>query len=143
VTDLLADYRRGGTVPELDATPQKASERQTGGYRAFGVASGQARPLRLDIRATEGLSVARAYSSLLEIAYDRHDYSGILLLFPQKIVTIKGRNLRPVVDALLAQTCEYLQQIGQGERAATDAPVIDDIQTAGAPAGKPTPKAGG
>jgi hypothetical protein len=84
------------------------------------------------------MAIARAYSSLSEIAYDRAAYSAIFLLFPQKFVTIKGRNLRPVVEALLAQTCEYLQQICEGERAEPSAPVIIEIQTAGA-----APHAGG
>jgi hypothetical protein len=100
-------------------------------YRAFGVASGQAKPLRLDIRAAHGLAVARTYSALAEIAYDRTAYTGILLLFAGKLVSLKGRNLRPVVEALLTGTCEYLQQIGEGEEGEPGAPVIEDIITAG------------
>lgn len=145
--DLLAPFRRDGALPK--AQPQERPQPQAGGYRAFGVASGQAKPVRLDIRAAKGLAVARGYSSLAEIAYDRASYTGIMLLFPQKLVTIKGRNLKPVVESLLAGTCEFLQQAGEGEQAEGGAPVIEEIITAGAtPAArdapaKPAPKAGG
>jgi len=59
--------------------------------------------VRLDIRPARGLAIARPYTALTEIAYDRQGYTGILLFFVGgKLVTVTGHNLKPVVDSLLA-----------------------------------------
>jgi hypothetical protein len=131
VDDPLAPFRRPG-APRA-ARPAGGQERPHGppGYRAFGLARGPARPLRLEFRAATGLAVARAYTLLTEIAYDRDHYGLIILLFGQRKVTLHGRHLRPVVDALLAGTCEFITEIRDGEEAQEGAPAITRIVTAG------------
>jgi hypothetical protein len=130
--DVLAPFRRPGSTPATSPAAQR--DRELAGYRAYGVASGPARPLRLDIRPKDGLAVARLYSALTEIAYDRTGYSGILLVFTGKLVKLRGRNLRPVVEALLAGTCEYVAELGDGEQAKDGEPVIDRIEGVATPA---------
>jgi hypothetical protein len=125
---MLAQFRRPGARPAVSPAAEREPKQELGGYRAFSVASGAARPLRLDIRPKDGLAVARLYSGLTEIAYDRAGYGGILLVFGAKLVKLRGRNLRPVVDALLAGTCEYVAELGDGEEARDGEPVIDRIE---------------
>jgi hypothetical protein len=123
--DLLAPYRRGGTP-----APAPTSPRAGKGYSAFSaVRAGGAKPQRLELRPKDGLAVARLYSALSEIAYDRADYTGILLIFPAgRAIRIHGKQLRPVADALLAGTCEYLAELKDGEVAPEGAPVIERME---------------
>jgi hypothetical protein len=116
-------------------TPQEASpEPEHTGYCACGIARGPDKPKRIELRCAKGLAVARPYSAISEIAYDRAKYSGFLLLFPGKLVTIRGRNLKPVIEALLASTCEFLQQIGEAEKAERGKPVITQLIITNSPA---------
>jgi hypothetical protein len=141
MTDILAPFRKPGSVPAARPEEQAESQAQTQqptGYQAFGIAGGTAKPLRLDIRVARGLAVARPYSGISEIAYDREGYTGILLLWPGKLVTISGHNLRPVVEALLAGTCEFLAEFDDSGKWQPGAAIINKITTAGPkPAGKP------
>ncbi len=128
--DPLAPFRKAG-APRA-ARPAREQEKPQGSpsYRAFGLARGPARPLRLEFRTATGLAVARAYALLTEIAYDRDHYSIIVLLFGGRKVTLQGRNLRPIVDALLAGTVEFLAELRDGEEAQDGAPAITRIVTA-------------
>ncbi len=128
--DPLAEFRRPGSIPA--ALPDVEDT----GYRAFSVASGSARPLRIDIRPARSLAFSRFYAGLSEIQYDHLDYSGVILVFATKRVRLKGRNLRPVIEALNAGTCEYVAELDDGDTAPDDdAPVIEQISI-GAPDGQ-------
>jgi hypothetical protein len=140
MTDILAPFRKVGAVPAARAEEAAEPEAAATGYRAFGIASGTAKPSRLDIRVARGLAVARHYSTLSEIAYDREGYTGILLFWPGKLVTIKGHHLKPVIEALLAGTAEFLAELTDGETWQRGGPVITQITTAGS---KPATKAEG
>jgi hypothetical protein len=121
--DLLASFRRLGAAPRAAPPPQPPT-----GYSAFSATSASAKPHRLELRPRDGLAVARLYSGLQEIAYDRSDYTGILLIFAGgMMVRIQGRNLRPVTEALLAGTCEYLSEL-DGEIPPGEAPVIERME---------------
>ncbi len=121
--DPLAAFRTRG------ARAAPAASITAPAYRAHGTAAGGAKPLRLDIRVKGGMSVARLYSSITEIAYDRDTYTGILLIVPGKVIKIRGRGLQPVVEALLAGTCEFLAERQEGEPFDEHAPVIERIET--------------
>ncbi len=138
--DLLAQYRRPGAQPVAPPEPgQEPDGRCQGqaGHRAFGVASVVARPIRLELRHKDGKAIARPYGLITEIAYDRATYSGFLLLFGQKLVSVKGTGLRPVVEALLAGTCTYLEELPDGGQPEHGEPVIESITTA--PGATPPP----
>jgi hypothetical protein len=125
----VARFRPPGSAPAI--TPE-LPEAAPGRYSAFAVAQGAAKPQRLDIRPRDGLAVARLYSGLAEIAYDRAEYTGILLVFASKLVKVRGRNLRPVVEALLTGTCEYIAERGEGDELPDDGrPVIEHIELVG------------
>ena len=81
-------------------------------YEAF---AAKDKVVRLDIRCASGLAHAVAYNYLLNVSYNRHTYAEIFLTVSGLTVTIKGRALRPVVDALKYQTCEFVQEFDPGE----------------------------
>jgi hypothetical protein len=128
--DVLAPFRKPGALRAPRLAQHPAESQGLPGYRAFGLARGPARPLRLEFRTATGLAVARAYALLTEIAYDRDHYSIIVLLFGGRKVTLQGRNLRPAVEALLAGTVEFLAELRDGEDAPDGAPAITRITTA-------------
>jgi hypothetical protein len=120
--DLLARFRLPGAKPA--APPPQAATR----YRAFYAASSSAKPLRLEIRLKSGMSAARLYSGISEIAYDRGDYTGILLTTPGKLIKVRGRHLKPVVESLIAGTAEFIAELKDGDRTPDGVPVITSIE---------------
>ena len=133
--DPLAAFRRPGAAPATLQPPEVA----VAAYRAFATAGGATKPLRLDIRPHEGMAVARPYTAIAEIVYDRPAYTGILIVFSGKLFKLRGRNLQPVVDALIAGTCEFVAQLGEGEEAQDGEPVIESIEAVTPPV-KPAAK---
>jgi hypothetical protein len=122
--DPLAPFRAPG-ARSLSA-PLPARPRS--GYQAFFVAMGASRPTRLEIRPKTGMAVARPYNAISEIAYDRGVYTGILLVLPGKLIKIRGRGLKPIVEAVIAGACECLVEIKDGDQVAEGVPVIESIE---------------
>jgi hypothetical protein len=81
-------------------------------YEAFGTKD---KAFRFDVRCASGVAHSLAYTYLLNIAYDRRHYSAVFLTVSGLTVTIKGKALRPIVDALKLHTCEYIQAYDAGE----------------------------
>lgn len=91
------------------ATPPPAQENRHGDsepYEAFGTKD---KTHRLDVRCENGLAHSLAYAYLVNITYDRRDYTRIFLTGSGLVVNIKGKRLRPIVDALKLHTCEFIQ----------------------------------
>lgn len=104
------------------ATPQPEPGR-TGvhaTYEAFGTKD---KTHRLDVRCENGLGHSLAYAYLVNITYDRRDYTRIFLTGSGLVVTIKGRGLRPIIEALKLHTCEFIQ----GFDAEEFAPIAEDF----------------
>lgn len=127
--DILARYRRPGTVPaampETDDAPPEANASSS--YQAFGISGSAGKPARLDMRGKGDMGVVRPYNAITEINYDQEHYTGILIFFTANIVTITGKNLKPVVDALINGTCEFLAELRDGQEAEPGAPVIEQM----------------
>jgi hypothetical protein len=105
VADPLAEFRRAGNTPKAAQGPEQGLIP----YKAFAVAPRGSTP-RLDIRWRE-LGHALSYSTLLDIVYDPSDYTGFFLAFSINLeVKVDGRGLHPVVDALKANSCEFLEE---------------------------------
>jgi hypothetical protein len=97
-------------------------------YEAFGTKD---RLYRIDLRPADGVAHALPYSHLLLLTYDRRNYAEIFLTISGVAATIKGRNLRPIVDALKLHTCEFVQAFESSEYAEpqdTAAPFVESIQ---------------
>jgi hypothetical protein len=126
--DPLSQYRKQGTTPHRqpeDYTPENSKR-----YQAFAGKDNQRRN-RLDIRGKDGMAHAVGYSFIIEIVYDRRTYTGILLVLTTMLVKVKGRGLRPIVDALKLGTCEFIQEFDAEEFDAPDAdngPYVESIE---------------
>jgi len=122
--DPLAAFRRKDSTTEggADAPPRHTS------YVSFQTKD----KLRcLDIRTKSGLAHAPGWGYLTNISYNRKTYGEMMLTFNRFMVILKGRNLRPIVDAVKLHTCEFLQEFDAEEfDPPTDAsaPFIDTIE---------------
>jgi hypothetical protein len=97
--DTLAEFRpKGCAAPKLRHKPLA--------YRAFAVARDRP-PIRLEMR-TPDLCYAVNYTGMV-ITFDRQ-YSGAILTFPSLLAKLDGRHLRPIIEALIAGTCQYLEE---------------------------------
>lgn len=110
--DPLAAFRRQGATPQAAAASSAAREREP--YRAFAGKDGQ-RKARLDIRCKDGMAHAVGYNFIIEICYDRRGYTGIVLVLSTMLVKVKGKGLRPIVDALKLGVCEFIQEFDTEE----------------------------
>jgi hypothetical protein len=123
MADPLAQFRREARAPE-PAGPEAGQP----AYKAFSAAKGPPLP-RLDIRSRE-LGHCPAYSTLVDIVYDPSDDTGFYLTFSINFqVKVDGRKLRPVIDALKTNSCEFIEEYDAARFPApeTGATVIDRI----------------
>jgi hypothetical protein len=83
---------------------------------------------RLKIRRVEPPMRAPGYNYLLDIAYDKEGTS-LVLVYTFLLVTVRGRNLLPVVMAVESGTCDFIQEFDPEEwkKPAPDAPLIESI----------------
>jgi len=129
VSDPLAAYRRPGAAP-LAPAPAREPAREP--YRAFAT---KERAPRVDIRPRGDIAHAFLYSVITEIAYDRKAGAGILLLLAGgKMVKIRGRNLLPVAEALLAGSCSFIEQRDpkrDGADSDPGMPIVESIEILG------------
>ena len=112
--DPLAAFRKKGTTsPDIAEASDGPGAGGREPYKAFATKD----KLRtLDIRTKdEGLSHAHAYTYLTNISYNRKTYGEVLLTMSRLLVTIKGRRLKPIVDALKLHTCEFIQEFDPQE----------------------------
>jgi hypothetical protein len=108
--DLLAQFRRKAPAGKPAESRPPVEGDQDRVYEAFNSKDSQLRTGRVDIRRKGGMAHGLLYSWIGEITYDRDHYTGILLILSTKLVKIRGRNLKPVVDALFLGACEYIQE---------------------------------
>ncbi len=129
--DPISSFRQRFTPrPATAVAPalvvNRAEEREA--YLAF---AAKDKVLRLDIRCRQGgLAHAVSYNYLLNLSYNRRSYSEFFLTVSGLTVMVKGRGLRPIIDALKMHTCEFIQEFDPEEFAdPTDpnAPFVDSI----------------
>ena len=85
----------------------------------------------LDIRTKSGLAHAPGYAGLINLTYNRKTWGEVMLTFARFLVILRGRNLRPIVDALKLHTCEFLAEFDPEEFEPTveeGAPFIEGIE---------------
>lgn len=95
---------------------------------AFGlVVEDEEGPPMVEFRGHDGRSLAVPYSRLLSI--DLRPDLGVSLRFPEHHVTVRGRNLRPLYEALLRHRVTYVQE-GDLDTVSEDDPFVDRIVVA-------------
>jgi len=125
--DPLANFRRrGGT--RGDAPPAQTQE--PGGLPPYSAFEAQDKVPRLDIRRTSGASHCPGTAYLLDIIYGSRFYTSFVLVYNFMTVTVKGKNLRDVVQALRLGKCSAICEFHPELYAppAPDAPIITSIE---------------
>jgi len=119
--DPLAQFRR---------TPRPQSEKPQENPREYQAYHSQDKVLRLDIRRASGASHCPALTYLLDIIYGARFHTSFVLVFTFMTVTVKGKNLRDVVQALRLGKCSALTEFHAElfDPPAADAPVITSIE---------------
>ncbi len=103
MNDPLAKYRhKAASAAGSFAAPAGPDE-----YSAFGAKD---RVERLKIKCANQPTRAPGYDNLLEIVYDGRIGTNFVLSFSWLIVLVRGKNLQPVIMALLAGTADYIQE---------------------------------
>jgi hypothetical protein len=109
--DPLAQFRRPGDKrgekPRAPATPDGLKP-----YLAF---EAKDKVLSLDIRSVLAPSHSPTYAYLLNIVFDHEYFTGFRLYFSFMVVSVRGKNLRDVVNAIKMRKCEYIQDFHPGE----------------------------
>jgi hypothetical protein len=112
-----------------EAHPEPQRQKAANGKEIYTAFEARPKLLRLDIRKASGESRAPVYSSFVDIIYGRRQYSTFVLLFHHLMVTVTGSGLRPVIQALKANRCLFLEEISEAfEPPAAGEPVIDRIE---------------
>lgn len=96
-------------------------------YEAFGTKD---KVIRLDVRCADGVAHAVPYHYLVNVSYNRKSYAEVFLTVSGLTIMIKGKGLRPIVDALKQHSCEFIQEF-DGEAFLTpgdiNAPLVESI----------------
>ena len=84
----------------------------------------------LDIRPVMGIWQSPSYRYLMNTLFNSVSGTEMVLVFSFMIVKIQGRNLAAMRQAILAHTCEFLQEYHPNEFSPPDkdAPVITKIE---------------
>jgi hypothetical protein len=126
--DLLASFRKKPlvmpTLPENDADD----------YLAF---AAKERVERLKIRTAKNQVRAPSYNHLLDVVFDGALGTNFILVFSLYSVQVSGRNLSPVIMALVAGTADYIQEYDAQrwpQKLDVAAPCIESIEFVAPPA---------
>ena len=103
MNDPLSKYRnKAASAAGSFATPDGPEE-----YAAFATKD---RVERLKIKCANQPTRAPGYDNLLEIVYDGRIGTNFVLSFSWLMVLVRGKNLQPVIMALLAGTADFIQE---------------------------------
>ena len=123
MSDPLAKYRtKAASAPVSFASPDGPEI-----YSAFATKD---RVERLKIKSANQPTRAPGYNNLLEVIYDGSIGTNFVLSFSWLMVLVRGKNLQPVIMALLASTADYIQEFDPDVwEKPTDAkkPIIESI----------------
>ena len=120
MSDPLAQFRKRNS----DFPPSQPSD----GYVAF---AAKDRVERLKIKRANKPTHAPGYGYLLDIIYDGNSGTNFVLVYTILGVKVSGKNLQPVIMALLAGTADFIQEYDRSQwPKPTDpqAPLIESIE---------------
>jgi hypothetical protein len=124
MSDPLAKYRSKAASPPVSFEMPEGPEV----YAAFATKD---RVERVKIKCANQPTRAPGYNNLMEIIYDGSIGTNFVLSFSWLMVLVRGKNLQPVIMALLASTADYIQEFDPDVwDKPTDAkqPIIESIE---------------
>jgi hypothetical protein len=120
MSDPLANFRRR----TADFPPSDPGD----GYLAF---AAKDRVERLKIKRANKPTHAPGYGYLLDIIYDGNHGTNFVLVYTILGVKVSGKNLQPVIMALLAGTADFIQEYDRAlwpKPTDAQAPLIESIE---------------
>jgi hypothetical protein len=108
MSDPLSSFRK-----QTANTPSESAFNGADEYFAF---VAKDRVERLKIKRANSPTHAPGYAYLLDIIYDGNFGTDFVLVYTILGVKVTGRNLQPVIMALLAGTADYIQEGGVAGR---------------------------
>lgn len=120
MSDPLANFRRRNS----DFPPSDPGD----GYVAF---AAKDRVERLKIKRANKPTHAPGYGYLLDIIYDGNHGTNFVLVYTILGVKVTGKNLQPVIMALLAGTADFIQEYDRNlwpKLPDAQAPIIEAIE---------------
>ena len=123
MSDPLSAFRK-----TTASTPSESAFSGADEYSAF---VAKDRVERLKIKRANSPTHAPGYAYLLDIIYDGNFGTDFVLVYTILGVKVTGRNLQPVIMALLAGTADYIQEFDRAKWPKpldAKAPVIESIE---------------
>ena len=123
MSDPLSSFRK-----TTASTPSESAFSGADEYFAF---VAKDRVERLKIKRANSPTHAPGYAYLLDIIYDGNLGTDFVLVYTILGVKVTGRNLQPVIMALLAGTADYIQEFDRAKWPKpldAKAPVIESIE---------------
>lgn len=121
--DPFANFRK-----RTASTPSESAFSGAEEYIAF---AAKDRVERLKIKRAKHPAHAPGYAYLLDIIYDGQNGTDFVLIYTILGVKVTGRNLQPVIMALLAGTADYIQEYDRAKwpkPSDAKAPFIESIE---------------
>ena len=123
MSDTFSQFRK-----TTASTPSESAFSGADEYCAF---LAKDRVERLKIKRANSPTHAPGYAYLLDIIYDGNFGTDFVLVYTILGVKVTGRNLQPVIMALLAGTADYIQEFDRAKWPKpldAKAPVIESIE---------------
>jgi hypothetical protein len=101
--DLVARYSKSPAGKSAQTTPPKGSDE----YVAF-----ETKDKLLCLTILRATDPARSpiYALKMDVAYDDSHYTNFVICYTYMLVLVRGRNLKPIVDALKMNTADFIQE---------------------------------
>jgi hypothetical protein len=138
MSDPLANFRRR----TADFPPSSIPPDGGDGYIAF---AAKDRVERLKIKRANKPTHAPGYGYLLDIIYDGNHGTNFVLVYTILGVKVSGKNLQPVIMALLAGTADFIQEYDRAlwpKLPDVQSPLIESIEVVVQDAAQPAAHTG-
>ena len=111
MTDRVEQFRRPSLIRSAAANDDETEEMlepDAAEYQAFRVGGRELR--RISLLPVKGVWAHAAYRHHMDVFEDGGHGTGLVLDFPFMAAIITGRNLRPLIGAILRERCAFVQE---------------------------------
>jgi hypothetical protein len=136
MSDMLSDILGKGSSPPESSEGESEPNDPDGHYRAFWVTR---RPFVCELRSVHPVEHDLSYAYIYDTMAYSGDWSFFWVVTSFYVLKVRGRNLRPVVKAIRARSCGWIQEFNKARHSVPDdkgLPVITHISIEIKPAGE-------